>query len=599
MSTIKVRAMHDCSLSPVLATFRKSPLAPLFQRGGIAGVLTLPLLKRETGGFFSQAQSSSTTIRRIVLALSFLCQLALAGSAHAHPLGNFSVNQYSALTVGDSIALRYVVDMAEIPTFQELQTNSITASADHPDTRAYLERQVRVLGDGLSMELSGESLRLRADSSEIIFPPGAGGLPTLRIMLSFVADRPKVGTAGTYSLSYHDGNFPGRAGWKEIIARSAPGAELTFSSVPEVDRSAELSNYAADVLNSPPQQLEAHIVFSTATRSSVPDANKSLSSAGAVATGSSSQAPLQTAPVQKGNDNRAHANETWASVDPPATNLEQLQNAKLTQPQITKSLTPRDSFTELMTAQAGGSSFLLFAFIVAVGLGAFHALEPGHGKTLVAAYLVGSKGTVRQALLLGLIVTTAHTAGVYLLGAFALYASRYVVPERLYPFLEIVSGVMIAVLGTTLLIKRYLSKHSGHSHHHHRHEHSDHSHGHEHEHDHEKYGSASPRELLTLGVSGGIVPCPAALVVLLSAISMNRTGFGLVLIVAFSAGLAAVLIAIGMLMVCARHFMSRFQSENPWMHRWLPITSSALIVFLGLTLIWKSLQSAGFARWMV
>jgi ABC-type nickel/cobalt efflux system permease component RcnA len=222
---------------------------------------------------------------------------------------------------------------------------------------------------------------------------------------------------------------------------------------------------------------------------------------------------------------------------------------------------------------------------------------------------------MRHALLLGLIVTVAHTAGVYLLGAIALYASRYIVPERLYPILEIVSGVVITVLGATLLVKRYQGKHSRHSHHHHRHGLHMHNHTHrhehrypsdghehdhlrhEHDHEHEKFRTVLPRELLTLGLSGGIVPCPAALVVLLSAVSMNRAGFALLLIVAFSAGLAAVLIAIGLLAVYARHFMARFQSEGLWVTRWLPITSSAFIIFLGIALIWKSLQAPGFVQW--
>ena len=101
----------------------------------------------------------------------------------------------------------------------------------------------------------------------------------------------------------------------------------------------------------------------------------------------------------------------------------------------------------------------------------------------------------------------------------------------------------------------------------------------------------SVKQLLALGISGGIVPCPAALVVLLGAVAMQRIGFGLLLIVAFSVGLAAVLIAIGMLMVCARHFMARFPGEGQWTTRWLPITSSAFIIFVGVGLTWQALQS--------
>jgi ABC-type nickel/cobalt efflux system permease component RcnA len=211
---------------------------------------------------------------------------------------------------------------------------------------------------------------------------------------------------------------------------------------------------------------------------------------------------------------------------------------------------------------------------------------------------------MKHAFLLGLIVTAAHTAGVYLLGAVTLYASQYVVPERLYPWLGVVSGVMITSLGVVLLVRRYRGKDGllNHHHHHHRdhsyypddHEHHHHDHGHTHHH-HDLNQRVSLRQLLTLGISGGIVPCPAALVVLLSAVSMQRIGFGLLLIVAFSIGLAAVLIAIGLLMVYARNFMSRFQSEGKWITRWLPITSSAFIVMFGLALTWQALQNTGLA----
>ena len=213
--------------------------------------------------------------------------------------------------------------------------------------------------------------------------------------------------------------------------------------------------------------------------------------------------------------------------------------------QANRQATPRNSFTELIATENLGLGIILIALGVAVGLGAFHALEPGHGKTLVAAYLVGSRGTVQHAFLLGLIVTAAHTAGVYLLGAVTLYASQYIVPERLYPWLGVVSGVLIAGLGAVLLVRRYLGKDGLSNHHHHHHHHLDHSHspddhdhhhhhhrgdGHSHDHghahgDHDVDRQVSFRELLTLGISGGIVPCPAALVVLLSAVSMQRIGF--------------------------------------------------------------------------
>src|SRR5438093_13619911 len=117
--------------------------------------------------------------------------------------------------------------------------------------------------------------------------------------------------------------------------------------------------------------------------------------------------------------------------------------------------TPRNAFTELVTTRQLSLGIVLFSLLVAAGFGAFHALEPGHGKTVVAAYLVGARGTAWHALILGLIVTASHTAGVYLLGGVTLYASRYVVPERLYPWLGVISGLTIAGLGFFLFLRRY------------------------------------------------------------------------------------------------------------------------------------------------
>jgi len=204
-----------------------------------------------------------------------------------------------------------------------------------------------------------------------------------------------------------------------------------------------------------------------------------------------------------------------------------------------------------------------------------------------------------------LIVTAAHTGAVYLLGGVTLYASRYIVPERLYPWLTLASGLMITSLGAALFLQRYFGRagqaahhHRGdvHDHHHHGHSHHHHGHGgHSHDH-HDLTQKVSRRQLLALGISGGIVPCPAALVVLLSALSMQRVGFGLLLIVAFSLGLAAVLISIGLLMVYARQFMVRFQGNGQLATRWLPLTSSAFIVVFGVGLTGQALMNVGFLR---
>jgi nickel/cobalt transporter (NicO) family protein len=555
--------------------------------------------------------------RFLIVGLLAFMLLAFAGSGAAHPLGNFSISQYSALHIGgNEIELRYLIDMAEIPTFQEIQENGIVAKTGDASLNTYLQRKAELLRDGLVLEVNGKRLELRAASRDIIFPPGAGGLPTLKIGISYKAKLPGDSKSPERLLTYRDGNFPGRAGWKEIIAIAAPGARISDSSVPESDRSSQLNDYPTDLLNSPPQELEAKVAFSTAVvpASVASTASSRIDSGAREKARPTSKAQIMRAEVSrtsKVEPEKQPADTQIASpvindADSTATN----DNAPVLQ--ANRQTTPRNSFTELIATEKLGLGIVLIALAVAVGLGAFHALEPGHGKTLVAAYLVGSRGTVQHAFLLGLIVTAAHTIGVYLLGAVTLYASQYIVPERLYPWLGVVSGLLIAGLGAVLLVRRYhdkdgLSNHhhhhyhldhshgpDGHDHHHHHHRGHGHSHDHGHTHgDHDVDRQVSFRELLTLGISGGIVPCPAALVVLLSAVSLQRIGFGLLLIVAFSVGLAAVLITIGLLMVSARQFMSRFQVNSRLTTRWLPLTSSAFILVFGIALAIQSLQTAG------
>ncbi len=349
--------------------------------------------------------------------------------------------------------------------------------------KAYAARKAESLRGGLMLEINGRPVPLRPESHEIIFPEGAGGLPTLKIGVVYKGKLAAAGGGG-YSLSYRDGNFPGRAGWKEIIAVAGPGVKLLNSSVPEIDRSARLSDYPTDLLNSPPQQLEARVGFSvtplavaaegssTAAKAVIAKSETPISETSKAESKRSGQAASSTPPI-------ALAKNSLHAKDSPAKNSLQLK--------ANSQATPRNSFTEIMAKKELELGVILAALAVAVALGAFHALEPGHGKTLVAAYLVGSRGTVKHAVLLGLIVTTAHTAGVYLLGAITLYASKYIVPERLYPWLGAISGVMIAALGLILLVRRYQGRNGllGQSHHHHgAHDHAAHVHHHDHGPDH-------------------------------------------------------------------------------------------------------------------
>jgi len=410
----------------------------------------------------------------------------------------------------------------------------------------------------------------------------------MKLGLVFRAPLPDTLAPRLRQLSYEDRNFPDRAGWKEIVADSGSGVALAVSSVPEQDRSRRLSDYPTDLMNSPPQVVQAALTFALDTPAGPVTA--SVRPTALMARDSDKPARPATRSAVKMDPEPSHpaSVETAAPAPTHAARLEL---------QVNRQTNRRDRFTDLIRSGPTGPGIVFFAALVAATLGAFHALEPGHGKTVVAAYLVGSHGTARHAMLLGLIVTASHTAGVYLLGAVTLYASRYIVPERLYPWLGALSGLTIAVLGFCLFLKRYSESHEhGHSHdasdHGHQH-HGHHHHGHHHHHHLPSGSKVSLKQLLTLGVTGGIVPCPAALVVLLSAVALRRIGFGLFLIVAFSVGLAAVLIGIGLLMVYAGRLMTRVEGTGPLVTRWLPLTSSVTITVLGVAIAAQALINAG------
>src|SRR5262245_14840159 len=502
--------------------------------------------------------------RRVLVTLGLLAVLSLVApdDGTAHPLGNFSISRYTGIEVGRNVVmLRYFVDMAEIPTFQELQGHGIPSDPSEPRVSRYVRDTAETLKQGLELEVGGRRLSLEVRSAEVIFPEGAGGLPTMKLAILY---RAALGNSpgGHEELRYRDDNFASRAGWKEVIAVAQSGAEIIERSVPAQDRSRELSDYPTDLLDSPPQVSQARLRFTRPMPSPV---------VAAVAP------PAPKTPVDE-----RHSPASPEPVIAPRRNVQ---------------VTSGNAFTELIGARELTVSVVALALVVAAALGALHALEPGHGKTVVSAYLVGSRGTAWHAVILGLIVTASHTAGVYLLGAATVYASRYIVPERIYPWVALGSGLAIAALGLSLFVRRYAGREAAHPHAHHHH---GHAHDHHHPHDdtgrhHHALGRVSLRQLCALGITGGIVPCPAALVVLLSALSLRRVGFGLLLIVAFSLGLALVLVSIGLLVVYAGRLVTRLDERGPLITRWLPLMSSAVMTLLGLSIAVQTLASGGLA----
>ena len=465
----------------------------------------------------------------------------IASNLMAHPMGNFSINHYSQLSFNASeVSLNYIIDMAEIPTFQEMPQldkdgNKLISESEAANFAA---RKAEAFKRNLLFTVNGKAVAFQVRGSTLTIVPGAGGLPTLVIRVQYIRewkpDAPK-------SISYRDQNFPDRIGWKEIVIGKSENFGITSANGSFVDRSKQLTQYPEDPAIGPPQETEAK---------------------------------FQLEPKAAGE---AGVSSAWNS------------------PSI-RALSQRDdSFTRLITSKELTGRIIFVSLLIAFALGAMHALSPGHGKAIVAGYLVGSRGTAYHAVFLGAVVTLTHTIGVFALGLITLYGSRFVLPEKLYPWLSFISGISIVIIGASLFRKRLHALHGKHHHHHgplhsehgpeHQHDH-DHNHEHGHEHQHlpvDEQGAITWKSLLTVGISGGALPCPSALVVLLSAISLNRVGFGLLLIVAFSLGLAMVLTSIGLLLVYASTVTKRLPKSNFILQR-MPLASSLIIAVLGLAI---------------
>jgi ABC-type nickel/cobalt efflux system permease component RcnA len=446
----------------------------------------------------------------IRLLIALLVALAvLPAAASAHPLGNFSVNHLARVSVSaDRVDVRYVLDEAEIPTFQQ---RGVADGELLSRKRAEVVRQLVLSVDGRRIPLQP------AGAGSLTHPRGQGGLETTRVELSLAAtvDAPR-------RVTLRDGTFPGRVGWKAIVAEPGRGTAVR-SSAPTSDPTDGLRRYSDDVLDSPSE-----------LRSATFD----------VRPGAGTVAATGTAREVATGERRS----------------------------------AEDGLTAVFSDAAAGQGVLLLLLATAFAWGALHALSPGHGKAMVAAYLVGTRGTPRHALALGATVTATHTAGVFALGAVALGLSQYVLPEQLFPWLNLASGALVLLVGAAVLRSRVRAT-SAHAHHH--------AHGHRHDHLH-SHSHAVPerlswRGLLAMGAAAGLIPCPSALVVLLGAIAQGQIALGMLLIVAFSAGLAATLTLLGLAVVYAGKALGRLPVP-PRLLLALPTVSALLIVGVGVVL---------------
>src|SRR5215475_4227670 len=378
-----------------------------------------------SGGSF---RMSLFTIRRPImdgaLRLPLLAAIiiGLCVDVSAHPLGNFTINHFARIESGPAFArIRYVVDLAEVPTFQESQKADLDGDGNlsEADLNAWLDRAAPSHLAGLKLTIDGAPVALRLTRKSAGKLPGAAGLFTLRIVYELTGEFAGAGVAPR--LRFENANMSDRAGWREIVIAPASGVNVFDSTAYGGGVTDELRSYPEDLLIAP---LNERVAEWSVTAGPLPAGAKPLT----------------------------------------------LRDGKPV-------VTARDRFAELIAAPNLTPGVILVGLLIAFALGGIHAMSPGHGKTIVGAYLVGSRGTVKHAAFLGATVTVTHTIGVFALGLITLFASRYALPETLYPILSFVSGALVVVIGLSLFTKRLraLLGVEAHDHDHRLHEH--HRHG--------------------------------------------------------------------------------------------------------------------------
>ncbi|MGH2392257.1 MAG: nickel/cobalt transporter [Candidatus Limnocylindria bacterium] len=472
--------------------------------------------------------------RRVLLRAALLgaALLAVASPAAAHPLGNATANRAVSVTILPAeLGITYVLDLAEIPAYAALLDMDLDTDGRQSETEQarWAAAECDLAAAALELTVNGQPVPIGArDTPLLTFPPGVGGLETLRLRCPLTA--PLSPSAQDQTLSVTDTTDDGRRGWREITIVAGEGVVLPTSDVPAVSPSNQLAAYPDDLLRSPVDVRVAHATFRPDT--SGPDAPTS--------------------------------NAAGAATAPAAT-------------------APGDPLADLLAGTDTPMAWLL-ALGLAAALGAGHALSPGHGKALIAAYLVGSRGTLRRAGALGLAVAVSHTVGVFLLGAIVLSASELLVPDRVVAWLSMGSGVLVILLGVATARRALGRRSQAHDH--------DHDHDANHRHDyavpglHASLGHPPLREVVTLGLAGGLVPSTSALIVLLVAVTTGRVIEGMALIGAFGLGMAVVLAGLAGVMSLARNGLadSSRLTAKPNLRRLanaVPLASAALITVAG------------------
>ena len=452
-------------------------------------------------------------------ALAVLCA-GIPAAVFAHPLGNFTINHYAGILVTPAdVRIDVVIDMAEIPTFQERLKIDVDGDGDVTDAETVAAAGPRCAAEAgqLRFAVDGVASALDTASSSITFPPGLGGLSTMRIECAFVAPLPSPLTRAT--VTFEDPSYPDRIGWREIVA-TGDGVSIDSGGLPTTSLSERLTTYPTDLISQPIDTRSASILVTPAP-------------AGAAA--SPTPMPGNGTTVLVG----AGAVPGGIGGELPAIFRE-------------LDLTPFVALLSIVTAFA---------------LGAGHALTPGHGKTIMAAYLVGTRGTSLHAIGLGLSVTVSHTLGILALAALVVGAQGLLPPDVVVRVTPVVAALTILAIGGWMVAREVmrrlhrarLATAGGHTH-----DHESRAHPHEHSHGGVTHSHApatastiSWRGLFALGLAGGLIPSTSALIILLGSIASGRPTFGFVLVVIFGLGMAVVLGGVGLALVLARERLDR------------------------------------------
>jgi len=516
-------------------------------------------------------------------------------------LGNFSVNQYSELALGvDKIEVRHAIVFGQLPALRELHLadadgDGVTSQAERD---AYAQRLAESLARQLVTTVDGVAVPLRAVRATTSLPTEAAGF-SLRVEMDLAGDLPATTSRAHHTLTFVNESYAGRFGWQEIVVK--PSRSLAI-----FDTDAHSTSLTAGLTETVQALPEAGPLAERAAAFSFV--------AGPLPAGTRALGP------RPGMKDTTAATNTGSS---DATSWLAQQTRRI---------------VDLISARDVPLPITLLALAAAMVLGALHALSPGHGKTVVGAYLVGSRGTAAHAVYLGATVTITHTLGVFALGFATLVASSYIVPERLLPWLSLASGLLVLAIGAALFLARWRAAWGAARPHYrrlsastsktlttpwraasgphtlafaHAHDHGDHAHAHFHGHDphhgalvHSHGGSVHShlppggagekvtwKSLLALGISGGLVPCPSAMVLLLAAIALNKTAYGMLLVLAFSIGLAGTLMAVGLAFLYARDKLSATRVDPRW-GRWLPVASAGVITAVGIAMCYGAMVAA-------